>query len=102
MTAAEQGLLLLCCPLEDGMTPLTAAQYRRLRELVRNRRKEEDGNRELTAEDLAAIGCGMQESAQIRICSGCMRTTSSVCVPIEPVDPRMLTAFIMVSPPMVK
>ena len=65
MTAAEQGLLLLCCPLEDGMTPLTAAQYRRLRELVRNRRKEEDGSRELTAEDLAAIGCGMQESAQI-------------------------------------
>lgn len=65
MTAAEQGLLLLCCPLEDGLQPLTAGQYRRLRGLVRAHRREEDGNRPLTAADLSAIGCDAAEQERI-------------------------------------
>lgn len=47
------------------MMPLTAAQYRRLRELVRAHRTETDGSRELTEQDLAAIGCSRQESEKI-------------------------------------
>ena len=65
MTAAELGQLLLCCPLEDGLRPLTLEQYRSFRRLVRESRKETELDRELTAADLMAIGCGESDAAHI-------------------------------------
>lgn len=65
MTAAQRGLLLLSCPLGDGLRPLSAAQlsllYRRMAQLP----QPEDGTRELTADDLAEIGCSEELSARI-------------------------------------
>lgn len=65
MTAAELGQLLLCCPLQDGLWPLTLQQYRSFRRLVRESRKETELDRELTAADLMAIGCGESDAAHI-------------------------------------
>ena len=65
MTAAEWGQLLLCCPLEDGLRPLTLEQYRSFRGLVRSSRKETERDRDLTAADLAAIGCSEADAAHI-------------------------------------
>lgn len=65
MTAAEHGLLLLCCRLEDDLLPLTMSQYRKLRQLVQAHRPAGDGDRDLTAEDLKTIGCGPEESTRI-------------------------------------
>lgn len=65
MTAAEQGLLLLCCKLEDDIQPLTYAQFRTLGERVRASRKPEDSDRELCAEDLERIGCSPTEADRI-------------------------------------
>jgi len=101
LTAAEQGLLLLCCPLEDGMTPLTAAQYRRLRELVREHRTEEDGSRELTGSDLAAIGCSPRECEQILCLLGRQQALQAamarwqhwgidICTRLSPDYPKLL------------
>ena len=65
MTPAQRGLLLLSCPLGDGIRPLSAAQisslYRRMAKLS----PPADGNRELTAADLAEIGCSEELSRQI-------------------------------------
>jgi len=65
LTAAEQGLLLLCCKLEDDMLPLTMSQYRRLRQMVHTHHPNGDGDRTLTADDLMDIGCGEEESRRI-------------------------------------
>lgn len=65
MTPAEQGLLLLCCKLEDDILPLTYAQFRKLGERVRASRKPEDADRELCAEDLEQIGCSPAEADRI-------------------------------------
>jgi len=65
LTAAEQGLLLLCCRLEDDVQPLTLAQFRTLRQRVLAHRRPEDGDRELCRADLEAIGCSGGEADRI-------------------------------------
>ena len=65
MTAAELGQLLLCCPLPDGLRPLTLRQYNRFCELVRNARREAETDRDLVAGDLVALGLEASEAARI-------------------------------------
>lgn len=66
MTAAEEGLLLLCCKLGDPeIQPLTPAQYRALRARVRAHEIPEDASRELAYDDLTAIGCPPGEAVRI-------------------------------------
>lgn len=65
MTGAERGILLLCCSLGDGLSPLTLAQYRALGKLVRQHRGPDEADRDLTREDLLAIGCSEAEAGRI-------------------------------------
>ncbi len=63
MRAAEQGFLLLTSHLGDPESnPLTVAQFRKLASLARTMEKPVE-NREMTREDLSALGYG-QEMAQ--------------------------------------
>ncbi|MEA4965292.1 MAG: DNA-processing protein DprA [Oscillospiraceae bacterium] len=57
MTGPELGLLLLCCRLEDEVLPLTQAQYRALRQQMRQCPAPENSDRALCAEDLQRCGC---------------------------------------------
>ena len=67
MTAAETGLLLLCCALpEDDERPLTAAQLQELSRRVRTLGPGgEDPLRELTEHDLARLGYAQGQCARI-------------------------------------
>ncbi len=66
MTRAEEGLLLLCCPLGDAQErPLTGAQYRALARAVSGARHEDDTLRDLTARDLEKLGCAGEEAERI-------------------------------------
>lgn len=65
MTGPERGILLLCCRLSDGLQPLTLAQYRKLGELVRQHGVPADPERDLTADDLMALGLGTAETERI-------------------------------------
>lgn len=65
MTGRERGFLLLRSRLGDpGRRPLTQAQLRKLRQMVREAQRE-PGNRELTAADLWKMGCTLQEAQRI-------------------------------------
>ncbi len=58
MTAAEEGILLLCCRLGDpDCKPLTYAQFRKLGNLVQNAAPASDPFRDLKARDLTLLGC---------------------------------------------
>lgn len=66
MTAAEEGVLLLCCRLgEQEEKPLTMAQFRELG--LRVRASEPNGNRldELTQRDLLRLGYDPQQAERI-------------------------------------
>lgn len=65
MTPAEEGLLLLCCRLEEDWQPLTLSQHKALRKRVQESRRPEDPDRTLGVEDLEAIGCGRAEAERI-------------------------------------
>jgi len=65
LTAAERGLLLLCCSLGDELLPLTMQQYRALRRMVRDYQKNTNVDRELCLEDLTAMGCSESEARRI-------------------------------------
>lgn len=65
MTPAEEGLLLLCCRLEEDWQPLTLSQHKALRKRVQESRRPGDPDRTLEVEDLEAIGCGRTEAERI-------------------------------------
>ena len=66
MTRAEEGLLLLCCPLGDAeVRPLTAARYRALARAVAERAQEKGALRDVTERDLIKLGCAEEEAARI-------------------------------------
>lgn len=67
MTAAEHGLLLLCCALPGSREkPLTAAQLQELEKRARALGPgEADPLRELTARDLVRLGYTQEQSARI-------------------------------------
>ena len=66
MTRAEEGLLLLCCPLGDAeVRPLTAARYRALARAAAEGAREADALREVTARDLRELGCAEEEAERI-------------------------------------
>ncbi len=57
MTAAEEGMLLLCCRLNDpNCRPLTMPQFRELRQRVFPALAGEDPLRQLTTRDLVGLG----------------------------------------------
>lgn len=65
MNRKEEGLLMLCCPLGDERAhPLSAAQYRRLAQLI-SARAPEYGLRDLTESDLRRIGCAPADAERI-------------------------------------
>lgn len=65
MNQKEEGLLMLCCPLGDERAhPLSAAQYRRLAQIV-SARAPEYGLRDLTESDLRRIGCASEDAERI-------------------------------------
>ena len=67
MTAAERGLLLLCCPLgEPDAQVLTMAQFRTLSVRAHAQTSRPgDPLRELTARDVQALGYGAEAAARI-------------------------------------
>lgn len=66
MTAAEEGVLLLCCALGDPHAqPLTAAQFRDLGRLIRSRGLSGDPLSQLTAARLRAFGVAPTLAEQI-------------------------------------
>lgn len=66
MTGAEWGWLLLCADLGDGMKPLTLAQVRSLRLLIRQSKPESlEPNRDLSLQDLLSIGCDRSSAEHI-------------------------------------
>ena len=67
MTAAERGLLLLCCPLGEPDAPvLTMAQFRTLSVRAHAQASRPgDPLRELTARDVQALGYGADAAARI-------------------------------------
>lgn len=66
MTAAEEGVLLLCCSLGDPESqPLTMAQFRELGLRVRASQLPGDGLRELRRSDLTALGYDEEQVARI-------------------------------------
>ena len=65
MTPAEEGLLLLCCRLEEDWQPLTLSQCKALRKRVHESRRPDDPDRTLRTEDLEAIGCSRAEAERI-------------------------------------
>ena len=65
MTGAEQGFLLLTQSLGDPLIkPLSPAQFRELSRLARLMAKPE-GDRQLQAEDLVAVGCNLAIARQV-------------------------------------
>lgn len=66
MTAAEEGLLLLCCQLGDsGSKPLTMARFRDLGNRVRAAAPDWDLLSDLSRRDLARLGCPEAQIDQI-------------------------------------
>ena len=66
MTAAEEGVLLLCCKLGDEQAkPLTMARFRDLGLRVRAAMGGSDPLSELTSSDLQQLGFSKSDSAQI-------------------------------------
>jgi len=66
MTAAEEGVLLLCCHLGDpDCKPLTPARFRDLGLRVRASRMRNDPLSELTAIDLCKLNCSKQDAEHI-------------------------------------
>lgn len=66
MTAAEEGILLLCCRLGDpSCKPLTTAQFRDLRTRVQASVLTADPLRELTQQDLIGLGCPAEQAQHI-------------------------------------
>lgn len=66
MTAAEEGVLLLCCALGDRESrPLTMAQFRELGLRVRASRMEGDALRQLGRSDLQGLGYDEGQAARI-------------------------------------
>lgn len=66
MTAAERGLLLLCCRLGDeSAKPLTAPGFRSLSLLARAAQKQDAPDRELTAGDVRALGYDTEKALLI-------------------------------------
>lgn len=66
MTAAEEGVLLLCCRLGDEQAkPLTMARFRDLGLRVRAAMGGSDPLAELTSSDLQQLGYSKSDSAQI-------------------------------------
>ena len=67
MTAAERGVLLLCAELEDGLRPLSMAQFRELSLRAQAHGRPQGAlEAELTERDLLRLGCTEAESAQIK------------------------------------
>lgn len=66
MTAAEEGVLLLCCRLGDeGAKPLTMAQFRELGLRTRASAQSADPNRDLTRGDLRQLGYCEDDASRI-------------------------------------
>lgn len=66
MTAAEEGVLLLCCALGDPESrPLTMAEFRELGLRVRASSRSGDGLRDLRQSDLTALGYDGAKAARI-------------------------------------
>ena len=66
MTAAEEGVLLLCCKLGDpNARPLTMAQFRELGNRVRMSVVSGNSLRQIVESDLAALGYDEAESRRI-------------------------------------
>ena len=66
MTAAEEGVLLLCCPLGDPESqPLTMAQFRELGLRVRASGPSGDALRELQPSDVEALGYKREQAERI-------------------------------------
>lgn len=66
MTRAEEGLLLLSCPLGDAQARvLSAARFHALAAAVARADGQGDAMRELTKDDLQTLGCAPQEAEQI-------------------------------------
>lgn len=66
MTAAEEGLLLLCCRLGDsGSKPLTMAQFRDLGSRVRAAEPDRDLFSDLSRRDLERLGCPEERIDQV-------------------------------------
>lgn len=66
MTAAEEGVLLLCSRLgDDSCKPLTMAQFRDLGDLVRNCGRRGDPLSELSCADLVEMGCSRENAERI-------------------------------------
>lgn len=65
MTPREKGFLLLTCSLgEPDCKPLTTAQFRKLKQRVRQMKRSE-GNRDITPEDMQALGYDRGEAEHI-------------------------------------
>jgi len=66
MTAAEEGVLLLCCRLGDEtVKPLTMAQFRGLGQTVRASSMDGDALKELCPSDLVRLGIQEEQAARI-------------------------------------
>lgn len=66
MTATEEGVLLLCCPLGDPESqPLTMAQFRELGLRVRASGPSGDALRELQPSDVEALGYEREQAERI-------------------------------------
>lgn len=65
MTGAELGLLLLCCRLEDEVLPLTQAQYRALRQQIRQLPAPDHGDQALCHANLRQCGCSDADADRI-------------------------------------
>lgn len=66
MNSAEEGVLLLCCPLGDpSARPLTTAQFRTLGERVRSSRSDGDPLSQVTEQTLRKLGYSTEASSRI-------------------------------------
>ncbi len=65
MNGKERGWLLLCAELGTGSRPLRIAQLRQLRHRVRTTMPPEEAERDLTVDDLRALGYGMEAAQRI-------------------------------------
>ncbi len=96
MTRAEEGLLLLCCPLGDAAArPLTAVQYRVLAARVQASKRCGDPTRELTEDDLRSLGCPPQEAARI---AGLLRRETQLARYLAAAERRGISVLTRLSP----
>ena len=65
MTAAEEGVLLLCSRLGDSVRPLTTPRFRELGQRVRASAREGDFLREVNRQDLLRLGYDEEQAARI-------------------------------------